>query len=82
MIQLSHQIGRVGAHRFLHEISSHVGEIGTDLGMALRERMALDPTATTHALNTYVAAAQEMIEQVLQAVSQNHPEYNLDRSVA
>lgn len=69
MIHLSDRIGRIEAHRLLHEVSHRVSQTGSELGSTLREVSGLVLPAELLDVNFQLEAAQEMIEQVLKTVS-------------
>jgi 3-carboxy-cis,cis-muconate cycloisomerase len=73
MIDLSGRIGRVEAHRVLHEVSHRVNETGADLGAVLREVSGMELPTKALSFVSHVEAAQEMIERVLETVSLHQP---------
>lgn len=72
MIHLSDRIGRIEAHRVLHEVSHKVIEHGVELDDALREVADLDLPVDFLNTETEIEAAQNMIDRVLMAVAQDH----------
>jgi 3-carboxy-cis,cis-muconate cycloisomerase len=69
MIHLSDRIGRIEAHRVLHEISHRVSQTGTDLGTALWEVAGAELPERVLDFHSQVEAAQQMIDRVLETVS-------------
>jgi 3-carboxy-cis,cis-muconate cycloisomerase len=76
MIQLSDRIGRLEAHRVLHEASHQVSENGADFRVAVQQATGMDVAGMALGLDAQVDAAQEMIDRVLAAAS---PGRELDR---
>jgi len=69
MIHLSDRIGRIEAHRLLHEVSHEVSRTGKDLETVLRELTGLEIPATVLNYDWQAEAAQQMIEAVLEKSS-------------
>ncbi|MBW4655905.1 MAG: adenylosuccinate lyase family protein [Kaiparowitsia implicata GSE-PSE-MK54-09C] len=69
MIHLSDRIGRIEAHRVLHNVSHRVIQTGADLETALQEETGMALPSQVLDFDLQVEAAQEMIEQVLDTVS-------------
>ena len=69
MIHLSDRIGRIEAHRVLHDVSHRVGQTGADLETALQEATGMVLPSHVLDLDFQVEAAQTMIERVLDTVS-------------
>ena len=76
MIQLSDRIGRIEAHRVLHEVAHQVSENGADFRLAVQQATGMDVAGLALGLDGHVDAAQEMIDRVLAAAS---PARELDR---
>jgi 3-carboxy-cis,cis-muconate cycloisomerase len=81
MIQLSNRIGRIEAHRVLHEVAHQVKAHGAELQVALHQATGMDVTGMLLCLESHVDAAQEMIDCVLTAASPTH-EFACAASVA
>lgn len=73
MFQLSDQIGRIEAHRVLHEVSHKVSETGLNLGTVLQEMAGVNFSIELTTYDPHIAT-QEMIERVLGSASANHRE--------
>jgi len=71
MIHLSDRIGRIEAHRVLHEVARRVSETGADLGAALQEVSAIELPERALGFESQMDAAQAMIERVLETVALN-----------
>ena len=71
MIHLSDRIGRIEAHRVLHEVAHRVNESGVDFGTALHEVAGMDFPVEVLGTDSHMVA-QEMIERVLGIVSAYH----------
>ena len=68
MIDLSARMGRIEAHRILHEVSRHVGQSGSDLRMALRDVAGIELPGHVLDVDCQMESAQGMIDQVLNRV--------------
>lgn len=73
MIHLSSKIGRIDAHRILHEVAHRVSETGADMRAAFRDISGMDPPPDALLFEAQIEAAQKMIERVLQNTSSPAP---------
>lgn len=69
MIHLSEQIGRIEAHRVLHDVAHRVGKTGGELGVALREATGMALPASVLDFDAQAEVAQAMIDRVLETAS-------------
>jgi 3-carboxy-cis,cis-muconate cycloisomerase len=69
MIHLSQRIGRIEAHRVLHDVAHRMGKAGGALDIVVREVTGSDLPASVLDFDVQVEAAQAMIDRVLETAS-------------
>lgn len=72
MIHLAERIGRVEAHRILHEVARQVTETGAELQTAFSQVAGTPLPVKALCFDSQVEAAQGMIELVLKTVAFDH----------